>query len=199
MRPGGSSPITSGGVGEVCADCGATVGMGVIVGAGVEGTARWTGIMVAVGSGGTGVLAGGIGVGTAVGEIGVAVGAGSEVAVATGAAAFTWAAGEGCGVGGSVVLPPHDRKTSRSKAANAEPILIFEDMPFVPGRPGPGLDEKLVVSFGDCALRNDRVDVVKRSDVLRWIAVDYHDVGGLARSKRTNLVFQAQALCRGLS
>ncbi len=135
------------------------------------------------------MLAGGIGVGTAVGEMGVAVGAGSEVAVATGAAAFTWATGEGCGVGGSVVLPLHDSKTSRSKAANAEPILILEDMPSVLGRPGPGLDEKLVVSFGDCALRNDRVDVVKRSDVLRWIAVDYHDVGGLARSKRTNLVF----------
>ena len=145
------------------------------------------------------MLAGGIGVGTAVAEIGVAVGAGSEVAVATGAAAFTWAAGEGCGVGGSVVLPPHDRKTSRSKAANAEPILTFEDMPSVPGRPGPELDEKLVVSFGDCALRNDRVDVVKRSDVLRWIAVDYHDVGRLACLQRADLVFQTQALCRGLS
>ena len=89
-----------GGVGDVCADCGATVGMGVTVGvggegAGVECTACWTGIVVAVGSGGTSVLAGGIGVGTAVGEIGVAVGAGSEVAVATGAAAFTWAVGEG--------------------------------------------------------------------------------------------------------
>ena len=65
-------------------------------------------------------------------------------------------------------LSPHDMQAIRSTAASAGPAFFREDRPTIPNQvlTEAELEEEFVISLDHRALRNDRVDVVKRSDVL---------------------------------